>query len=59
MTTPITGFKAFSSKANSTTLHPTQAANEHTETTPKPATEPDKTVEPNKDLPKVKYRRND
>ncbi len=52
MTTPITGFKAFSSKANSTALSPLQAANEHTESTPKPSTE--KTVEPNKDVSKVK-----
>lgn len=54
MTTPITGFKAFSSKANSTALSPLQAANEHTESTPKPSTEPEKTVEPNKDVSKVK-----
>ncbi|MCY1161306.1 hypothetical protein D9M71_17190 [compost metagenome] len=54
MTTQNTGFKAFSTKVNSTAIHTIQAANEPTETQPKPSSEPDKTVEPSKDVPQTK-----
>ena len=49
-----TGFKSFSKQVYSAATPSIKAANEPTETNPKPSTEPEKTVEPNKEEPKVK-----
>lgn len=54
MPATITGFKAFENKIKSNASISTNAANQSTETETTPLTEPEKTVEPNKEKPETK-----